>query len=45
MRVVSLFWHCFLGHPLMARCHLGGALRLGDWCHDKLFVEPTLVEG
>lgn len=45
MMVVSHFWHSFLGHPLMAMCHLVGANRLGDWCHDKLFIEPTLVEG
>ena len=38
--IVSHFWHSFLGHPLMALCHLVGADRLGDWVHDRLFVEP-----
>lgn len=38
--ITSHFWHSFVGHPLMALCHLFGANALGDWCHDRLFAEP-----
>lgn len=38
--IKSHFWHSFLGHPLMALCHLIGATRLGDWVHDDLICEP-----
>ena len=38
--IKSHFWHSFLGHPLMAVCHLIGADRLGNWVHDDLICEP-----
>lgn len=42
--IVSHFWHSFLGHPLMALCHLVGATRLGNWVHDSMFAEPFAYE-
>lgn len=38
--ITSHFWHSFAGHPLMAIFHLFGATSLGDYVHDRLFVEP-----
>ena len=39
--IVSRFLHSFLGHPLMALCHLFGACAAGSWCHDHLFPHPA----
>ena len=36
----SHFWNSFLAHPLMALLHLFGAIRAGDWVHNRLIVEP-----
>jgi hypothetical protein len=39
--IVSHFLHSFIGHPLMALCHLCGLYGWGDVVHDRLFVEPA----